>query len=180
MAERRRQYYTDQKLQAYLIIALILVEVLLLGGMLYLLYIEVTEVIDAHLFRIHLPQEGTWPELFHVLLKVMAMFVVVNVAVMVLMHVAWGRYVRNTLRHFSMVLDKIKSRDFSVLAVSQHKIHPVAQLAELWFEKERARDQRLISLRRRLDEIAQGDLASADKIEVKQIVSEFRRLLQAR
>ena len=53
MSERRRQYYTDQKIQGYLLAALIVLEILLVTGMLYFLYSEINAVIEQHLFRIH-------------------------------------------------------------------------------------------------------------------------------
>jgi hypothetical protein len=173
MSERRRQYYTDRKIQGYLLMALVVIESLLLVGMLYLLYSEINAVIDAHLFRIHPPHEGAWPDLLHVLARVVGLFLVVNVLVLIAMHLVWSRYIRNTVRHFSMVLEKLVKQDFAPLNESNLRIHPVARLAELWFEKERAREQRLIRLRQRLSE--PDDLGSDELVRV---IAEYRGLLE--
>ena len=155
-------------------------EILLVAGMLYFLYREINVVIESHLFRIHSPKEGAWPELFQVLLKVVGVFLILNILMFSAAHLVWSRYISRSIRRFSMVLDKIEKLDFSVLVASDQRMHPVAELVELWFEKERARDQRLGSLLAQLEACSDNKRDAAEHGELNSIVAEYKRLLLAR
>ena len=179
MAERRRQYYTDQKIQGYLLAVLVGLQLLLVSLMLFYLYAQINTIIDENLYRVHPRDDGAWPDLFRALITVMLVFVAVNIPLLYLAHGYWSRYIRKTVGYFSTVLDKMLVLDFSGLAHSLKRRHPLAALVELWFEKEKARSHRI---QRLLDELAsyQQDAASEEDLEqVQKRLQEYRRLLKA-
>lgn len=179
MAERRRQYYTDQKIQGYLLAALVGLQLLLVSLMLLFMYSQINVIIDENLYRIHPGDEGALPDLFNVLITVMAVFVAVNIPMLYLAHGLWSRYITRTVGYFSSVLDKMLVLDFTGLATSLKRRHPMAALVELWFEKEKARNHRIQRLLEELSGYQQGDLGEQELEQIRKRLQEYRRLLRA-
>ena len=76
MHEQRKHYYNDQKLQGYLITALITIELLLVIVLLAYLLVEFNRVIDARMYRIHSSHSASWPEFVTLLARAMGAFFV--------------------------------------------------------------------------------------------------------
>jgi len=180
MSDRRRRYYTDLKVQGYLLVGLIAVEVLLVSAVLYLLYNDINSVIEAHLFRIHAPEQGAWPELFRVLGVVLLLFLALNMVLMLLIHLWWGRYIKNTVKQFSIMLERLLNLEFSSSGEEIRKKHPAAELIELWYEKEKARNQRIATLLQRLRELDDTAWADPGDADVQKILTEYQSLLKVR
>lgn len=178
MAERRRQYYTDQSVQGYLLIGVITVEFLLVCVTLWFMHAEISDIIISHLFRIHPVPSGAWPELFTVLATAMASFLLLNTLLLFLAHTLWSRYIKKTVQHFSMLLDKLRKREFTALPVTLKRQHPTAGLMELWYEKEKARDLRIQTLLSKLTHYQQKTPQVEDRDEILKTLQEYRRLLQ--
>ena len=176
--ERRKQFYTDQTIQGYLLAGFIAIELLLVGLMMWLMYAEVSDIIDDHLFRVHPAQHGAWPELFSVLAMVLGSFLIINLLVLYLAHHTWSRYVNKTVSHFSSLLDRLSERDFDGPDVKAERPHPVAGLMEVWYQKEKARNQGIVALLEQLSEFEQSDLPANDRQAIRGIVSEYRQLLK--
>ena len=179
MSDRRRRYYTDLKVQGYLLVGLIAVEVVLVSAVLYVLYNDINAVIEAHLFRIHAPEQGAWPELFRVLGVVLGLFLGLNLLLMLLIHLWWGRYIKKTVRQFSVVLERLLNFDFATSGDEIRKQHPAAELIELWYEKEKARNLRIAQLLQRLEALDDAAWTHAGDADVQKILTEYQRLLKA-
>ena len=178
MAERRRQYYTDQSVQGYLLAGVIVVEFVLVCVTLWLMHAEISDIMQAHLFRVHSQQNGAWPELFSVLVAVMGSFLLINSILLYLAHNLWSRYIRKTVRHFSTLLDKLHQLDFSSLPLTLKRQHPTAGLMELWYEKEKARNLRIDSLLNKLSRYQGKALQAEERDAILKTLQEYRRLLQ--
>lgn len=178
MAERRRQYYTDQSVQGYLLIGVTAVEFLLVCVTLWLMHAEISDIISSHLFRVHPMPSGAWPELFTVLATAMVSFLLLNSLLLYLAHSFWSRYIKKTVQHFSILLDNLRKLEFAALPVTLKRQHPTAGLMELWYEKEKARNLRLQSLLSKLSEYQKKTVQTEDRDEILKTLQEYRRLLQ--
>ncbi len=179
MYERRQQYYTDQVLQGYLLIGLVVVQLVLVLAMLLVLYWQLNQTIENHFYRIHTTSSDAWPELFQLMGWVFAVFLLVDLVVLAVAHGVWGRYLNSIVRYFSRVLDRIIALDFTEGAEAAGQRHRVAVLVEQWFAKEQARYQRIRILLARLPELDARELAPEELETVQTNLAEYRRLLHS-
>ena len=177
MTERRKQYYTDQILQGYLLVALIALEFVIVFILIFYLNSEINSIIEDHLYRVHQVDKSAWPAIFTLLGVTMGCFVVVNILVLVLAHIIWGRYVKQTLALFSSILDKIINLDFSDTYSSRQHQHRIVDLIEQWFDKEQKRN-RDITIQFECLAGYEGKPIGQDEIDnLEQILETYRSLL---
>lgn len=177
MTEQRRQFYNDQKLQGYLLVGLIILEFALVLLMLLYFFMELNNIIDAHLYRLHDTQTASWPEILSLLALTMAGFLIVNIAALYVAHLIWGRYVRQTINLFSAGLDKIIARDFSDNPPTHSSHHHIIALLETWFSKEQRRNRQIRVQVERLDSYAGKPITASDQLEIQKILQDYQRLL---
>lgn len=177
MSERRRQYYTDQKLQGNLLGVLIVVQVLLVSVLLFFLYGDINTLIEQHIYRIHSKGAESWPEIFRLLAITMSAFLVINIFLLYLAHTVWGRYIKGIISQFSTLLDHIVQRDFSEAAPTGNNAHQTMQLAQQWFNKERQRNNEINILLERLSGYKNKDLDDGDREQVIKTLRDYRQLL---
>ena len=140
MREKRKHHYNDQKLQGFLISALIVIELLLVIVLLVYLFAEFNRVIDSRLYRIHSGQQASWPEFLSLLAVAVAAFLLVNSMLLFLAHLIWDRYVAKTMELFSNGLERIIQLDFSADAETRPGQHRIIELLATWRAKERQRN----------------------------------------
>lgn len=177
MAEQRKHFYNDHKLQGYLLVALIVLELVLVALLLTYMYIEINRIIEGHLYRLHNTNTASWPEMLLLLGSAMAAFLIVNIAALYLAHLIWGRYVRQTIRLFSAGLDRIIALDFSGRLQSPPGHHQIIDLLETWFAREQDRNRQIALQLERLNGYAAGPLAAQQRQELRQILNQYRSLL---
>lgn len=151
---KRRILFVDNKVQKGLLIALVTLEVLLITSTLWMLYLQMGEVVDANLYRVHFSGK---PNIYPLLLKTALFGVIGLIAINVLMlwiaAWVWGRHVDSILKPFRLLIGKVEALDFSEDA-SIAIPHEVVDLALAWRHSKR---QTLLRLRQeiaRLDEHA--------------------------
>lgn len=156
---KRRIIYVDDKVQKGLLIALVTLEVLLIAGTLWMLYVQMGEVVDANLYRVHFSDK---PNIYPLLLKTALVGVIgliaINVLVLWVAGWVWARHVDSILKPFRELIGKVEALDFSEDAAIAIP-HKVVDLALAWRHSKR---QDMLRLRReiaRLDEL--GDLSDA-------------------
>src|SRR4030065_2767874 len=91
---KRRIVYVDDKVQKGLLIALVTLEALLIAGTLWMMYVQMGEVMDANLSRVHFyEQPNIYPLLFKTALAGVIGLIAINV--LGLWVAGWGgaRYV---------------------------------------------------------------------------------------
>jgi hypothetical protein len=177
MIEQRKRFYTDQKIQGYLLVGLITLELVLVCLLVFYLYSEINNIIEDHLYRAHRIYKTTWPAIFTLLAVTMSYFVVINILVLYLAHVIWGRYVKQTITVFSSVLDKIIDLDFSDSWSSKQGQHRIVDLIGRWFDKEKKRNWDISSHIERLSRYEGKEIGQDDIEYLKQILDAYRNLL---
>ena len=156
---KRRIVYVDDKVQKWLLIALVTLEVLLIAGTLWMMYVQMGEVVDANLYRVHFSDKpNIYPLLFKTALAGVIGLIAINVMVLWVAGWVWERYVDSILKPFRELIEKVEALDFSEDAAMAVP-HKVVDLALAW---RRSKRHELIELRKeiaRLDE--PGDLSDA-------------------
>jgi len=154
---KRRIIYVDEKVQKGLLVALVALEILLIAGTLWMLYLQMSEIVDANLYRIHFSEKpNIYPLLLRTALISVAGLILVNILVLWIASWVWARQVAAILKPFRELINKVEALDFREDApmVVPHK---VVELALTWRHSKR---QDLLKLREeiaRLDEL--GDLS---------------------
>lgn len=180
MSERRRQYYTDQKLQGYLLVALVSVQLGLVTVLLYFLHGDINTLIEQHIYRIHSKEASSWPEIFRLLAITMSTFLILNIFLLFLAHTFWSRYLKGTISEFSLVLDRIVSRNFSGASLSVKSGHIMMQLAQQWFSKEQLRRREIDDLLGQLSGFKNKDIQQDNQEKLQKILQDYRKLLNSR
>lgn len=177
MAERRRQYYTDQKIQGYLLVALIAIEVGLVCMLLVFLYTDINSLIEQQIYRIHGNESGTWPQIFKLVVSSMSVFLVINIVLLYFAHKVWSRYIKVNISEFSSVLDRIIQRDFTSTPVATTGRHKMMKLARQWFNKEQQRGVEINTLLELLSGYEDAQLTEEIRDQVKKAVQDYRQLV---
>lgn len=156
---KRRIIYVDDKVQKGLLIALVTLEILLIAVTLWVLYVQMGEVVDANLYRVHFADKpNVYPLLLKTILGGVIGMIAINVLVLWIAGWVWMRHVNSIIKPFRELVGKVEALDFSEDAAA-HVPHQVVELALAWRHTKR---QRLLKLRAeiaKLDEL--GDLSDA-------------------
>lgn len=148
---RRKIHYVDHTVQKWLIIALLALEVTLVGAALWILHGHLSGIIDQNLYRIH-QHEG--PSIFSQLLgetlTVLAWLVAANVVALVIADRVWAHYLNSILGPFAAMMGRVEELNLGE-DPPPRRSHETLELAMAWRKSERQRCQ---SLR---DEIAGFD-----------------------
>lgn len=173
---KRRIIYVDEKVQRGLLIALVMLEVLLIAATLYMLYAQMSGIIDANLYRVHFSDKpNIYPILLNAAIVGVLGLIAVNALVLWVASWVWSRYIDSILKPFGDLIGRVQVLDFSEdvpIVISHH----VVGLALAW---RRAKRQDFLRLRQevaRLEEI--GDLSDAEaRARASAILKAIRGLL---
>ncbi len=173
---KRRIVYVDDKVQKGLLLALLALEILLIIGTLWVLYLQLGKVVDDNLYRVHVSNK---PLIYPLLLKTplvgLSGMVVINILMLWVASRVWIRHVSSIVKPFMELMSKVEAMDFSEDA-AVHAPHKVVGLALAWRHTKR---QRLLRLRReiaKLDEL--GDLSGAEAQRcARASLEEIRKLI---
>lgn len=180
MAERRRQYYTDQILQGYFLVGLILLEILLVILLVYYLHIEVDQILEDQMYQIHKTDQNSFPEIFRLILVALASFVAANIVALYVAHIIWGRYIKNTITIFSLELDKISALDFTPVNSSRKTHHHMIGLMDDWMLKEKNRISEINVVLKKLEQFGSKENKATQSDNIIELLDEYRSLLPAR
>lgn len=160
---KRKIRYIDATVQNRMLVAFILLEVLLIGIGMIVLYLDLKEVVDENVFRIHFSTEQSLSSLLlREAMQTLAVLVVVNVAALIVADWLWLRYLDSILRPLSGLLTRSGKLDFTPDELFVQK-HSIIELALAWREVERMRCKNIRAEISRLNE--QGDDASPNALE---------------
>ncbi|OGT05950.1 MAG: hypothetical protein A2143_05640 [Gallionellales bacterium RBG_16_57_15] len=157
---KRRIVYVDDKVQKWLLITLITLEILLVSGTLWVLYWQMDSVVEANLFRVHFSGK---PNIYSLLLEIaligLSGLVVINVPMLWITGWMWERHVNSILKPFRELMSKVEALDFSEDAAA-HTPHKVVDLVLAWRHTER---QRMLKLRTEIAKLnGLGELPDAE------------------
>ncbi len=140
---KRRIFYVDEAVQKWLIVALVTIEILLLSGALWVLYLQLSGALDANLYRAHFAgKPRIYPPLETALIS-LAGLAAVNIVALWIADWVWVRHINSILQPLTELTGKIEALDFSEDAPAATG-HEVIALTRAWRKTER---QRLLCLR---------------------------------
>ncbi len=157
---KRHRHYISPAIQKQLIIALVVIEVLLVSVTVLWLYHDLSQLIDANMFKIHI-QTRLSVEFFTLrLLQVASILLIINVIFASLIVWYWRNGIKYIIAPIDNITDRIQKLDFTTEPeVSVH--HKAAQAAVQWFKREK---NKLIEVRKNIASIDMEDPKSADEI----------------
>lgn len=160
---RRKIHYIDAAVQNRLLVAFVLLEVLLIGVGMIVLYLDLKEVAEENLFRIHFAAtESLSALLLREAMQTLAVLVTMNVAALGLAEWLWSRHLDSILRPLSGLLARTGDLDLARDETFEQR-HAVLALAAAWRETERERCKGIRAEISRLDENA--DYSSPGALE---------------
>ena len=122
---KRKILYIDSALQNRLLLAFLLLEILLIGGGMIVMYLELKEIVEENLFRIHFAAaEPLSSLLFWKAMRILAALVILNVAALGLAEWLWVRHLESILNPLSELLTRTARLDFTadVIPKQQHAV----------------------------------------------------------
>lgn len=138
LQSRRTIRYIDQSIQKWMLIGLVVMELSLTAGLLWILYLDLAHVIDENLYRVHqTDHESIFPLLLAEGAKIMGYAFAVNVAAIVLADRIWAFYVNRVVSRLSILMQKSRNLDWRENDIGA--THPVLVIALAWRFAERFR-----------------------------------------
>ena len=159
----RRIVYVDEKVQKWLIIALVTLEVLLLSGALWVIYLQLSGALDANLYRAHIAaRPRIYPPLQFALIGLVGL-ATINIVALLVADWVWARHLDSILQPLLELVGRVEALDFleDTPAASPHK---VVDLARAWRKTER---QRLLNLRAAIAQLETPDGTSSPEAEAR-------------
>lgn len=172
----RRIRYVDERIQFWLLVALVAMEIVLVASSLTILHYRLDAVIEENLYRVHLAAQ---PPMVHLLttatLHVLGWTLFWNVLALLAADWIWTRHVRSITSPFDALMERmahLRLEDEDGLA----DLHPVSILAKSWYFTEKFR---LSELRLTLQQLAdvQEPLQDAGRKQALALLAHMRAQL---
>ncbi|VAX13604.1 hypothetical protein MNBD_GAMMA24-1630 [hydrothermal vent metagenome] len=143
-AHRRHQHFIDATIQGRLLAALIVLELVLFSGAMIWLYLDLSAIIDAHLYRVHYADntDGLSPFLA-TLFTVIPVILLANLVALWLADVIWRGYVRRIVNQLRRILARISKLDLREEPEDRRVHHDVIVKARSWLANERQAFQKV-------------------------------------
>ena len=147
---KRHIHHINPQLQNRLIISFVIFELLLISATIFILYLDMNQVIEDSMFRIHI-QEAPNIIFFGLrLLQASAILLIVNFIIASFIVWFWRRYVNRIIDPLESIIDSNARLDFSA-RMPTDKHHEVLKLADNWLHRENTRFKSLRSCLTELD-----------------------------
>lgn len=111
---QRRIHYLDHSIQKWLLVALVAMEVMLVAIAMWMSYEAFSDVVDQEIYHVHFAgQPSAFGRLLDEGMKILGMFLLVNLAMLVLADRIWAYRVNGVLRSLMVLVDASLQLDFS-------------------------------------------------------------------
>lgn len=172
---KRRTIYVDDSVQRWLLVALVTLEIMLVTGALWFLYLQLISTVEANLYRAHSVGKPDIYPLLKVALIGLGVLLAINIAVLWIADRLWARHLASILQPFMALMNKVEALDFSA-DTPPAKPHEAVNLARAWRDTER---QRLLNLRAAINQLEAPGGASSDaqKERLRASLETIRQLL---
>lgn len=142
-SNKRHIIYVDHAIQKWLLVVLIGLEVVLISGTLWMLYLQLTTVVDTHLYRAHAAAKPDIYPLLKTGLVGLSWLIVLNVVSLWIADRVWGRHINSILQPFTKLVSHMEQLDFSDAALAEVNLpanpHAVIALTRAWHHAEQER-----------------------------------------
>jgi hypothetical protein len=171
---RRRIHYVDERIQKWMLVGLVVMEVALAGAAVGVLNWQLTGIIEGNLYRVHLPEaEPLFDQLMQGAQKVLGMFILINVIALLVADAIWRHHVNSVVNEFMALIGKTGELDFSSDPEKAHG-HEVLVLARTWRARER---DRLSAIRGQLIRL-EGEVSTrSDPRRIRELLDKLDELL---
>jgi hypothetical protein len=163
---KRRIIYIDDNVQKRLLIALVTLEVLLIASTLWILYIQMSKIVEANLYRIHMVQnQSVYPLLLKTIMIGLIGLIAVNALMLWVVSWIWARYVDSILNPFGKLVSKIEALDFredEPISIP----HQVVELALAWRHFDR---QNMLKLRQEISQLDELEVSPNTQSRLERI-----------
>jgi len=174
----RRIRYIDKTFQKWLILWLVLLEIELMAGLSWLLYLQLNRIIEDNLYRVHLANATPLlSQLLHTALPLLGMFLFVNALVLLFVYMFWRHYLNVMMRQFVILIGKTRRLDFSPDSVQTLRRHKLLRLTETQRAQER---QRLLAIREQVSKLEVQVSASGNPQDIRDALHRLENLLPSR
>ncbi|MDO8413619.1 MAG: hypothetical protein Q7S51_07520 [Gallionellaceae bacterium] len=171
---KRRTVYVDGAVQKWLLITLVTLEIMLISAALWMLYIQLNDLLEANLYRSHFSDK---PHIYPLLLKNaligLSGLVVINIVVLWVADRLWSRHVNSILHPVIELLSKVEALDFRE-DVPVSVVHRVIGLAHRWRKTEH---ERLLKLRAEIAKLEAENVSTAGKEQTRVVLATICKLL---
>jgi hypothetical protein len=175
---QRRTRYVDETVQKWLIVCLVLLEIGLVTGLSWLLYLHLNQAIEENLYRVHLAKAAPLlNQLLHAAWPLLGMFLFVNALVLLFVYMAWRQYMNVMLRQFMMLIGKTQQLDFSPDSKQTSYRFELLLLTEAQRAQER---QRLTAIREQVSRLGAEVSAANNPQNVQDALRELETWLPTR
>jgi hypothetical protein len=172
---QRKTHYIDENVQKTLLISLVLIEAVLVLGLCWIMYRQLSHTIELNLYRIHLAEaEPLLKQLLHAALPLLAMFLLVNVLASASVYLIWRRQMNAMLMEFRIQVDKTRQLDFSPDMDLTPYRYELLRLSTAQRAQER---QRFIAIRERMALFETDISAPADSGRIRSALDGIEALL---
>lgn len=175
--QQRRRHFIDTKLQGRLLVALVLLEVIMLGLATLYLYLRFSAIIDANLFVIHRPaQTELLPEFLAQMGWVVLVMSLVNTLALLAAHALWSGYIKRVVQAFRLRLAQIARLDLRPCQQADTIHHSVIERIESWRVQEQHRLGNIHRLITQLD--FPSTYTATDRARISERLASLRQLLK--
>lgn len=170
---KRRIIYIDDNIQKRVLIALVTLEVLLIAGTLWILYIQMSEIVEANLYRIHIIQnQSIYPLLLKTVMMGLIGLIAVNTLMLWIVSWLWARHIDSILNPFRKLVSKVEALDFredEPISIP----HKVVELALAWRHFNR---QNMLKLRQEISQLDEFEVSPNTLILTQSKLAKIRKL----
>lgn len=171
---RRRIHYVDESIQKFLLTGLVVLETGLAGGLAWMMFWRLSQIIEDKLYRVHMVD--SWSilgQMMHEAIFLLVIFGVANLIALLVVDIIWRHHIYSILNSFKLLMDKTSKLDFTADPEIADR-HQVLDLAETQREQER---NRLAKIREQLSCLETAMLAANDTQGVQDVMKALDELL---
>ena len=157
---KRHLHYINPAIQKHLIIALVFIELLLISLTVFWLYLDMNQLIEDNMFKIHI-QNTLSIEFFAVrLLQAAFILLIINIIFASLILWYWRNYIMHILTPLDEIATSIQNLDFTIVPDISVQ-HDTTQIAGQWLNHEK---NKLTEIRQKISMINVDKPESTDDI----------------
>ena len=172
---RRHRRFIDASIQGRLLVALIGLELVLFAGAMVWLYLDLSAIIEEHLYRVHYADAGGPSPLLATLFTIIPAILLVNLLALWLADTIWRAYIRRIVNQLRRMLERISKLDLRERPEDENVQHEVIDRARKWLANEREEFQAIKNAVNTLpDTIDFSDKKELDR--VKGVLQELQTL----
>lgn len=149
--QHRDTRYLDFAIQMRMLMALVGMEIILVGGAVYYLYERFSTILEENIYRIHQLPLDLSSVMVNEIIKVAGGMILLNLLALFVADRIWSKYVSRILHAFTSMAHQVSDLDFHPDADPPPSQHELLDLMLSWRQQERQRLARIRAEIQKLD-----------------------------